>query len=211
VLARTGFHAIVLLSLLGQVAFAQAPQPDQVPKPDEVREDSGRSLKLRTVPDAAPPESVEGTKTRPKLELSIDPAQWCPTCPGATGARAPVNRNAPSMIRGGVSYAPSAASRISVGLLGYRNGRLPAYMLLPIASQSAVDIAPVAALTDVSNSATQWQLSAGVERAIRRPASGLHLDLVGDVFVPLSTTADRDGPTPSIPSRALRFGVNLGF
>jgi hypothetical protein len=210
VLARSGFHAIVFLSLLGQPAFAQAPQPDQAPTPDEVRQDSGRSLRLGTVPDTAPPESVEGTKTRPKLELSIDPGQWCPTCPGATGARAPVNRNAPSMIRGGLSYAPSAASRISVGLLGYRNGRLPAYMLLPIASQSAVDIAPSAALTDVSNSATQWQLSAGFERAIRRPASGLQLNLFGDVFVPL-TTADNEVAPATIPSRALRLGVNFGF
>ena len=73
--------------------------------------------------------------------------------------------------------------------------------------------APESSLTDMSRSQTRWQVSARVQKTVKRMSGGQTIGLFADVFIPInSEVAGAGAPdAPVLRSRAIRFGVVLGF
>ena len=72
---------------------------------------------------------------------------------------------------------------------------------------------PLASFTDLSQRSIQWEVSARVEKTLKRTSGGRTIGAVGDVFIPLNRVSPPPGGSdqPVPQSRAVRFGLVFGF
>jgi len=100
-----------------------------------------------------------------------------------------------------------------VGALGSRNARLPLFVSTFLANpQVPLPMPDVSSLSDLAQSNYTWQVIAAAKKTLFTSKSGVTVGVAGDVFIPVgSQSSDIVSSNPVIPSRAVRFGVTLGF
>jgi hypothetical protein len=119
----------------------------------------------------------------------------------------PTNANAPWAFQG-VLRRDTAAGAFSAGIIGVRNHAAPLYTAMPIGGT----FSPGASSTSRANffvPATQWHLTASVERTLLTMPRGATLGIVGDLLLPINTNPSFDDKlrTDPLPSRAVRVGI----
>ena len=111
-----------------------------------------------------------------------------------------------------MSRTGRADARVTFGIVGYRNYKLPLFMSQTINANPNFTTA-ASSLVDMSDNQTRWQLSVRAQKTIKRMSRGPTLGLVGDVFIPITSAFAAPGApdVPVLPSKALRVGVVLAF
>jgi hypothetical protein len=181
------------------VASAAAqPDPEQAKRRLSLSDELGRPL--------APPDT----------SIVITPTgDWqCCAPPSGDDLRlwSPRHPNAPQAFGGGMHLGGSSAS-FSVGAVGSRNARLPLFVSTLMANpQMPMPMPDVSSLSDLARSNYTWQLIAAARKNLFTWKGGVTVGVAGDVFIPVGSEASDIVPqNPVIPSRAVRFGVTLGF
>jgi hypothetical protein len=202
---------------------AQSQDPSRLTEPVPVK---GRS---NTAPEA--PANLTASESwlrlediqdleRQRLDGITSPSRWsvdlslqggCPACAGIT-AQAPGNPNAPWTVRAAITL-DTGDSQFTLGVIGQRNHRLPAY-LAQSPGADADTIQAASGMASMAQTHTNWQLLARARRTLSRLAGGQTVGIVGEAFVPLSARdvsplsgLGAQGPS----SRAVRFGPVFGF
>jgi hypothetical protein len=122
----------------------------------------------------------------------------------------PRGPNAPNVFGGGIRLGGESAA-FSVGAVGSQNLRLPLFMSTTIAG-SQLPVPDSSFFYDASRSTTNWQVVASATKNLFTSKSGRTVGVSGDVFLPVGPQSPDATPVvPLIPSRAVRFGLTLGF
>ena len=194
-----GSHASpVTAQTSGPVASSAATASEQARQKLSLSDELGRPL--------APP----GTP------LVITPTgDWqCCAPPSGDDLRrwSPHNPNAPQTLGAGLHVGGTSAS-FSVGAVGSRNARLPLFVATLLANPQLPQPMPdVSSLSDLAQSNYTWQVIAAATKTLFTSKGGVVVGVAGDVFIPVgSQSSDIVPENPVIPSRAVRFGVTLGF
>jgi hypothetical protein len=211
-----------VLAIAASTGFAQMKEPTQpeAERPGEAQSEASagdkesavtgiRSFLIRSATE--PKTTTSGSLTSPgSWHFDVGSRGECPGCT-ASGIQPPGNPNAPWAVRSRVTYA-AAGARLTLGVVGHRNYQLPLFMSETLAGDYDL-VAPESSPADLSRNQTRWQLSARVQKTVKRLSGGQTIGLVGDAFIPIGSEAPavsaRDAPKP--PSAAVRFGIILGF
>lgn len=166
---------VAMLAMEGDVAARQAPVPQPMAEPPP------RRLTLETVfpPADTPvpaPDRIERGWT-PQLELTFS----CPSCPDER--RPPVIGAQPQWTVHATSSLGDDRQRLTLGLAGQRNARLPLFMTETLAGDALP--MPPSAMTTMGDTLTRWQATVQAERLLWRSRGGVTLHLVGEAVVPL--------------------------
>ncbi len=169
--------------------------------------------------DAPPRLKLENAVPAPTPERRENPVDWttgldiraaCPSCPADDRRPPAVNGNAPWMWSA-TWVGGTDSTRVSVGLVGQRNTRLPLFMTQPLGGTPQAEA--LSSLTPMGDSRTRWQVTLGAEQTLWERATGPDVGLLGDAFLPLPVfgPAPRttDAPTPA--KRAVRGGFRVRF
>lgn len=202
------------LAIVAPAGFAQT--QEQEPAQAEPAQ-TGKAPAVTGVPPLLLQSAAE-PKTKTSSSLT-SPGSWhfdfgsrgeCSGCT-ASGIQPPRNPNAPWAVRSSVTYA-GAGAQVTFGVVGHRNYQLPLFMSQALGGDHDLT-APESSLTDMSRSQTRWQVSARVQKTVKRMSGGQTIGLFADVFIPInSEVAGAGAPdAPVLRSRAIRFGVVLGF
>src|SRR6185436_4883664 len=134
----------------------------------------------------------------------------CARC-DAREPRSPENTNAPWFTSTNLSFGGTDV-QAGVGVVAYRNYKFPLFMSQPFGAADP-QLPPVPSLTEMAETRTRWQLSARMQKTIKRTSSGKTIGLAADAILPLtSETASRGAPDVAVlPSKAIRLGVVLAF
>jgi hypothetical protein len=124
----------------------------------------------------------------------------------------PVNPNAPWKVSARFTHAFDNGTIANVGVIGYRNYRIPPFMTQTIGSGQDLTL-PLVSFADLSQPEMQWMLTAGIEKTFFHIPGGTTVGGVGDVFVPLNKIPrSLIVPDTQIPaSITVRGGLKLGF
>ena len=124
----------------------------------------------------------------------------------------PRHPNAPQTFGAGMHIGGRSAS-FSVGAVGSRSARLPLFVSTILANpQTPMPMPDVSSLSDLAQSNYTWQVIAAARKNLFTSQGGVTVGVAGDVFIPVgSQSSDIVPQNPVIPSRAVRFGVTLGF
>ena len=194
-----GTHASpVTAQTSGPVGASAANQPEQAKQRLSLSDELGRPL--------AP------------LDTSIVIAptgDWqCCAPPSGDDLRlwSPRHPNAPQTFGAGMHIGGRSAS-FSVGAVGSRSARLPLFVSTILANpQTPMPMPDVSSLSDLAQSNYTWQVIAAARKNLFTSQGGVTVGVAGDVFIPVgSQSSDIVPQNPVIPSRAVRFGVTLGF
>jgi hypothetical protein len=124
----------------------------------------------------------------------------------------PVNPNAPWKVSARFTHAFDNGTIANVGVIGYRNYRIPPFLSQAIGSGQDLTL-PLASFVDFSQQKTQWMFTAGIEKTFITIPGGTTIGGVGDVFLPLNKVAPSlivpDTKAPA--SLPVRGGLKLGF
>ena len=99
---------------------------------------------------------------------------------------------------------------VAFGVNGNRNMRLSTYMSTTVGGDQ-LQLPAVSSLTDMSRGALTWQVTASGRATLWRSKRGVDLGVVGDVTVPVGSESPSGPHNPVLPSRAIRFGLAVGF
>jgi hypothetical protein len=197
---RSAIAGLVWLALLSAAATAQTV--------------TGRAASRGS--DAKPQEELsvtDRTAQRPSSVTLMQTGDWrCCVPAGSDDVRvsSPHHPNAPKTFGGALKFGGDAAA-VSIGIIGSQNARLPQFMSTTLAG-TAIPTPDVPSFSDMSRSSTRWQLVASAQKNVFTSKRGVTVGITGDVFVPVGTESPDGTPAgPLISSRAVRFGVKLGF
>jgi hypothetical protein len=158
-------------------------------------------LKSFTLPTSAPTSGERSWKT------TVEISEPCETCPPTT------NRNAPWQFSARLGYATAGGFELTAGMVGNRGYTLPTFMDTTIGGLKRLS-PNVSALANLG-STIRWDVTVSGSGTLRRRSDSVTLGIVGDLFVPLTSSTGRSGgPTPSVPtasSSTKRLGLTLGY
>jgi hypothetical protein len=117
----------------------------------------------------------------------------------------PTNATAPTVLQGKWRrHTPLGV--VSTGFVGVRNYALPLSSAMPLGG----DVDPAAlrsAGTSAFAPASQWSLTAAVEKTLVTRASGASVGVTADLLIPVATNAVIAGDPRISASSTLRFGI----
>ena len=197
------FTAVALVAAASSVALAQtAGAQDQLP-----RLTSPSPPRLFLLDNEPPPTA----RSRSELESWLSGADMKYIgCPGAATFARPesTSRNAPWVLHGKWQReTPFAVA--SLGFAGIRNSALPSSNALPLGGD--VGQATLGSSAGLFLPATQWSVTAGLEKTLVKFSNGATVGVVTDLIVPVQTTSAVTGDPrlSGMKSAALRFGMVL--
>lgn len=195
-----------------QATPAQKPQPaapvtDQDTATETARQardtaNSGLSLFDTQLP------VFTGTTTPPPSWLSGIEMN-CIGCPGAVTFSGPpsTNPNAPWLLHG-KWRRDTPFGTASVGFAGMRNSALPLSTMMPLGAELASTTLG-SSHTGFFMPSTQWSVTAGLEKTLKRFSNGATIGVAADFMVPVHTTAIGAGDPRlgAMKAAAFRFGI----
>lgn len=195
--------AIALLAAAATTALAQSPvtQPQQ-PAPPPAADTNVSLLAGEFVPTPTKKTTLESWLSGVDMICigcrALDPNAILPES---------TNPNAPWLLQG-KWRRQTAFGTLSTGFVGIRNYAMPLSTAMPIGG----DVDPRALGNSSSlfvGPATQWSLTAGLEKTLVTFRNGASVGIVGDVAIPVHTSsaAGSDPRTGAISSRTIRAGI----
>lgn len=172
--------------------------------------------------------TVQTEQQKPDLSLSNQPEQSttspfvvtltpmgdprCCVAPGRddVGVSSPHSLNSPTVFGAGVKVGGQSAA-FSIGAVGSQTLKLPLFMSTTLTG-AQLPIPDASFFSDMSRSGTSWQIVASAHKNLFTSKAGRTIGVSGDVFLPVGVQSlDGIPANPLIPSRAVRFGLTVGF